>query len=170
MKGLRAFCTRVDQATSFVTAVTAGGFFLVIIGGVVGRLLGHPFSASEEWASLLFVWAMFAGAALCYRRAQHVRLTFLRDRLPPRWQERTDRAAHAVACLFLLLVTVKGAEVAWVLAPTHLPLSGLSQFWRYAPVSLFCGVMTIFAAEGALAPLPLLREGDAPIGTRGRAT
>ena len=48
---------------------------LVLFAGVVSRLFRRPFTWSDEFASILFLWLAMLGAVVAFRRGEHMRMS-----------------------------------------------------------------------------------------------
>lgn len=93
---------------SLMAAIT-GVVFLQVISRYVFR---HPFDWPEEVARFLFVWVALLGAALALRHGAHFSIEALVKRFSKRWQLITALFIHSLLGLFILVVTVKGFELA----------------------------------------------------------
>lgn len=138
--------------TAWITVVATAAFLLILIGGMLLRLSGHPLRAGEELSSLCFVWACFGGAALAYRRRRHVRLGFLSDRLSPAGRRILSWAGELAVIGFLALVVVHSFELIERLGSARMAISGLPQWLAYLPAPLFCSFMLVFAVESLVRP------------------
>ena len=104
MKALRALNRVLAGLTWVLTAISAAAFFIVVVVAIIGREAAWPLAASEELASLLFLWSCFGGAALAYRRHEHIQLTFLTGRLPASGRKQAARMVHGLVLVFLVVV------------------------------------------------------------------
>ena len=89
------------DALYWLCAVIAGVALVlisvVIPWGVYTRYVLHSAASwPEPMAILLTVVLTFFGAAACYRAGSHMRVTVLRDLLPPRPQRAVDLLAEAL--------------------------------------------------------------------------
>lgn len=62
--------------------VAAAGIVAVVLIQVAGRLLGKPFSWTEELTRACFIWMVFMGMAAGMRHADSARVTVLLQYLP----------------------------------------------------------------------------------------
>jgi len=95
-------------------AIIAGGALvsiaIVVPWGVFTRyVLDSAASWPEPMAILLSVVLTFFGAAMCYRSGVHMRVTVLRDALPPLSQRIVDLAGELLMVLISLFMIVWGA-------------------------------------------------------------
>lgn len=68
--------------TDGVTGLAVAAIVLVVLVQVAGRLLGVPFSWTEELTRACFIWMVFAGIAASTRHADAARVTVLLGYFP----------------------------------------------------------------------------------------
>ena len=59
--------------------------FVIVAMGIVSRLIGYPFSWTEEAARLAFVWMIFMGLSFGTKYDKHIRVTILPDKFGPKF-------------------------------------------------------------------------------------
>jgi len=99
----------VEFVCGVLMAAITGVVFLQVISRYVFR---HPFDWPEELARFLFVWVALLGAALALRRGAHFSIEALFKRFSKRWQLIIALFIHGLLGLFILVVTIKGFELA----------------------------------------------------------
>jgi TRAP-type C4-dicarboxylate transport system permease small subunit len=126
-----------DIVLDWVAALLLAATVLLSFAQVIARyilLISTPWT--EELARLLFVWAVFLGAAIGVKRNMHTRVDFLFVRLPPR---------ATTLLLAGMDVLLAGMAVVMVLYGGQLVLSTKADFstslgyprnWFYLPVPL----------------------------------
>jgi TRAP-type C4-dicarboxylate transport system permease small subunit len=134
---------------------------LIVPWGVYTRyVLDSAASWPEPMAILLSVVLTFFGAAMCYRSGIHMRVTVLRDALPPAGQRLVDFAGEALMTLISLFMVVWGARLCaatWHQVIAEFPV--LSVGITYLPIPIG-GVLTLFfIAERLVIGPPPQREG-----------
>lgn len=68
--------------TDGVCGIAVAAIVLVVLTQVVGRLLGMPFSWTEELTRACFIWMVFTGIAASIRHADAARVTVLLQYFP----------------------------------------------------------------------------------------
>ena len=106
---------RLDAILAWITEIPAAALvaaeIAVLFAGVVSRYAFHsPLTWSDELASILFLWLAMLGAVIALRRGEHMRLTAIATRLPPRWREFFETIAAVVVVVFVLLIIVPSGE------------------------------------------------------------
>ncbi len=84
-----------------VELVAAGLLFVEILilgSGVASRyVFDSPLTWTDELASTLFLWLSMLGAAIAFRRGEHMRMTGLVSRVGPRARMFLDAVAIAAS-------------------------------------------------------------------------
>jgi tripartite ATP-independent transporter DctM subunit len=128
---------------------------VVLFAGVVSRYVFHsPLIWSDELASILFLWLAMFGAAVAFRRGEHMRMTALVAKASPRRRAFLDLVAICAALAFLLLIAAPAAEYAYEESYITTPALSLSNSWRAAALPVGTALMAMFAL------LRLVRFGD----------
>ncbi|MEP7275936.1 MAG: TRAP transporter small permease [Betaproteobacteria bacterium] len=103
MRGLVAAADRILRgAAGLALALSGGAMFAQVIARYV---FDAPFAWAEEFATLLFSWIIFLGAAAVQRTDSHLSVDTLRARAGPRGQAALDvfRRLVIIACSAVLL-------------------------------------------------------------------
>src|SRR3954463_15296467 len=78
---------------------------VILFAGVVARYgLHQPLIWSDELASILFLWLAMLGAAVAFRRSEHMRMTAVVANAKPGARAYLDVVATCAALSFLLLI------------------------------------------------------------------
>src|SRR5690554_5609036 len=67
---------------------------------------------SEELTRYCFVWVVMLGSVVAIRKARHMRIDFFVNLLNPKQRKVADLFAYVVMIVFLIALTVKGADIA----------------------------------------------------------
>jgi len=94
---------------SLMVAIT-GVVFLQVVSRYVFR---HPFDWPEELARFLFVWVALLGAALALKRGAHFSIEALVKKFSRGWQLSIALFINILLGIFVLIVTIKGFELAF---------------------------------------------------------
>ena len=94
--------TSADRIIGLVAEIPAVALvvaeILLLSAGVVARyVFNRPLVWSDELASALFLWLAMLGAVVALRRGEHMRLTVIASRSPPRlraWLDTLGRRHH----------------------------------------------------------------------------
>jgi tripartite ATP-independent transporter DctM subunit len=128
---------------------------VILFAGVVARYgLHRPLIWSDELASILFLWLAMLGAAVAFRRAEHMRMTAVVANARPATRAYLDVVATCAALAFLLLIAWPACEYAYEESFITTPALQIPNIWRAAALPTGIGLMALFAL------LRLARVGD----------
>jgi tripartite ATP-independent transporter DctM subunit len=128
---------------------------VILFAGVVARYgLRSPLIWSDELASILFLWLAMLGAAVAFRRSEHMRMTAIVAGAKPAMRNYLDVIATCAALAFLLLVAWPACEYAYEESFITTPALQIPNIWRAAALPVGIGLMALFAL------LRLARAGD----------
>ncbi len=128
---------------------------VILFAGVVARYgLHQPLIWSDELASILFLWLAMLGAAVAFRRAEHMRMTAIVASAKPAMQAYLDLVATCAALAFLLLIAWPSYEYAYEESFITTPALQIPNIWRAAALPSGICLMALFAF------LRLARAGD----------
>ena len=136
-------------------AVLVVAEIVILFTGVVARyVLRQPLIWSDELASILFLWLAMLGAAVAFRRSEHMRMTAVVARASDRMQAYLGLFATCAALAFLLMIVGPAYEYAHEESFITTPALQISNSWRAAALPVGTCLMAVFAL------LRLLRSGD----------
>src|SRR5689334_12726969 len=127
----------------------------ILFAGVVARYgLHRPLIWSDELASILFLWLAMLGAAVAFRRSEHMRMTALVGSAGPAVRAYLDLFAICAALAFLALIVWPSWDYAYEESYITTPALQISNIWRAAALPAGICLMAVFAL------LRLLRAAD----------
>jgi len=128
---------------------------VILFAGVVARYgLQRPLIWSDELASILFLWLAMLGAAVAFRRSEHMRMTAVVASARPALRAYLDVVATCAALAFLLLIARPAYEFAYDESFITTPALQIPNSWRAAALPTGICLMALFAC------LRLARVGD----------
>jgi tripartite ATP-independent transporter DctM subunit len=128
---------------------------VILFAGVVARYgLRQPLIWSDELASILFLWLAMLGAAVAFRRSEHMRMTAVVAAASPPRRVYLDTVATCAALAFLLMIAWPAYQYAYEESFITTPALQISNSWRAAALPVGTGLMALFAL------LRLARTGD----------
>jgi tripartite ATP-independent transporter DctM subunit len=128
---------------------------VILFAGVVARYgLHRPLIWSDELASILFLWLAMLGAAVAFRRSEHMRMTAIVASARPAMRAYLDVVATSAALAFLLLIAWPAYEYAYEESFITTPALQIPNVWRAAALPVGIGLMALFAL------LRLARDSD----------
>src|ERR1700719_2185614 len=128
---------------------------VILFAGVVARYgLHSPLIWSDELASILFLWLAMLGAAVAFRRTEHMRMTAVVASAGPATRAYLDVVATSAALAFLLLIAWPACEYAYEESFITTPALQIANSWRAAALPVGACLMALFAL------LRMARAGD----------
>jgi tripartite ATP-independent transporter DctM subunit len=119
---------------------------VILFAGVVARYgLHRPLIWSDELASILFLWLAMLGAAVAFRRAEHMRMTAVVASAKPAMRAYLDVVASCAALAFLLLIAWPSYEYAYEESFITTPALQIPNVWRAAALPAGICLMALFA-------------------------
>jgi tripartite ATP-independent transporter DctM subunit len=155
----RSFAAALEASLGMLVEIPAAllvvAEIVILFAGVVARYgLHRPLIWSDELASILFLWLAMLGAAVAFRRAEHMRMTAIVANAKPAMRAYLDLVATCAALAFLLLVAWPAYEYAYEESFITTPALQIPNIWRAAALPVGIGLMALFAF------LRLARAGD----------
>src|SRR5437870_13520308 len=119
---------------------------VILFAGVVARYgLHRPLIWSDELASILFLWLAMLGAAVAFRRAEHMRMTAVVANARPVMRAYLDLVATCAGLAFLVLIAWPAYEYAYEESYITTPALQISNIWRAAALPVGIALMALFA-------------------------
>ena len=146
---------RLAMLVEIPAALLVVAEIVILFAGVVARYgLHRPLIWSDELASILFLWLAMLGAAVAFRRSEHMRMTAIVASAKPAMRAYLEVVATCAALAFLLLIAWPAYEYAYEESFITTPALQISNVWRAAALPVGVGLMALFAF------LRLARAGD----------
>ncbi|WP_234730297.1 TRAP transporter large permease [Acidocella facilis] len=133
-------------AVEIPAAILALVEILILSASVFYRfVLDSPLVWADELAGILFLWLAMLGAVIALQRGQHMRMTAIVNRVPPRVAAFLEGFALAATSLFLLLMIPPSWSYANNQAPILSPALGLSDMIRTSAIPVAAMLMLLQA-------------------------
>ncbi|HEV7407654.1 MAG TPA: TRAP transporter large permease subunit [Bradyrhizobium sp.] len=138
--------TTLGMLVEIPAALLVVAEIVILFAGVVARYgLHRPLIWSDELASILFLWLAMLGAAVAFRRAEHMRMTAVVASTRPATRAYLDVVATCAALAFLLLIAWPACEYAYEESFITTPALQILNIWRAAALPAGIGLMALFA-------------------------
>ena len=150
LRGGRSWLRTLDKGLGHLIEVPAAILvvleIVVLLSGVVSRYVFHqPIVWSDELASILFLWLAMLGAAVAFRRAEHMRMTALVAMASPRVQAFLETVALVAGLIFVALVLEPAYEFASDELFVLTPALEVTNAWRAAALPVGFALMLLIA-------------------------
>lgn len=117
--------------------------FFIFLQIIMRFVVGHSLVWSEELGKFIFVWISWLGISIGERKNEHIKITMVTDKLPPKWQKVCEIVAYLIL-LAILAVTIYYAVVLVVFQQkVHYAGIKISTSWGYLSLVLGCGFMAL---------------------------
>ena len=148
--------SRLGMLVEIPAAMLVVAEIVILFAGVVARYgLRQPLIWSDELASILFLWLAMLGAAVAFRRSEHMRMTAIVANTKPSMRAYLDCVATCAALAFVILIAWPSYEYAYEESFITTPALQIPNIWRAAALPVGIGLMALFAF------LRLARSGNA---------
>ncbi|MCP3469861.1 TRAP transporter large permease subunit [Bradyrhizobium sp. CCGUVB1N3] len=149
----------LERVLGFIVEIPAAilvvAEIVILFAGVVARYGFHrPLVWSDELASILFLWLAMLGAAVAFRRSEHMRMTAIVASASPAMRAYLDLVAVCAALAFLVMIAWPSYDYAYEESFITTPALQISNMWRAAALPVGICLMAAFAV------LRLLRAAD----------
>jgi len=140
----------IDRALGLLVEIPAAilvvAEIVILFAGVVARYgLRQPLIWSDELASILFLWLAMLGAAVAFRRSEHMRMTAIVGAASPPVRAYLDAVATCAALAFLVLIVWPAYQYADEQSFITTPALQISDIWRALALAVGSGLMALFA-------------------------
>ena len=99
----------LDKVLEFVCCVLLGLMTIFATWQVASRyVFNKPSTVTEELVLICFVWMGLLGAAYVFGKQEHMRMSFLVDKLSEKNQEKMQLLAEVMVIIFAVLILIFG--------------------------------------------------------------
>lgn len=143
----------IERVVGWLLALLFAGLIGTVFMQVFARnVLLIPLVWTLDLAQLLFVWSIFLGAALAFRRGQHYEINVWPERGLLSWIPRVVVWVGSTIVIGVLINN--GYAMTLIGLNREMQSLGFSQLWFYLPIPLSGCLMALFLAEKLLNPKP----------------
>lgn len=146
----RSFIASIDAIlgpmVEVPAAILVAAEIVILFAGIFSRYVLHaPITWSDELASILFLWLAMLGAAVAFRRGEHMRMTAFVGKVPVAWRALLELVAIVAALAFLVLIVEPAFEFAVEEAAIVTPALEIRNIWRAAALPVGTTLMIAIA-------------------------
>ena len=125
-EGFTKFLYKVEKISSYIPMALLGIMSIVVWLEVFFRyVLRSPISWAPETARYIFIWIVFLGAFLAFRRGSHLKMDILVRFLPERVTARLNLITDVLTVIYTSLVLWSGRELIAKSIYQSMPLLGI---------------------------------------------
>ena len=156
--GTVALADRVLRTAAALALACAG---IALFAQVIARyVFNAPFSWAEEFATLLFSWIIFLGAAAVQRTDSHLSVDALRTLVGPAGQMTLDVIRRLVIILCSGVLLWQGIVLSMRMWPLQYPAMEVTRSLLYMTVPVGAAFTILFAVRSLWKREPPAQEGE----------
>ena len=148
MRRVGAFLDVIARALEIVLALLFVALFLVTMLNIVLRNVG---GVAWMWipalSRLTFIWIVFLGITVAYRRGDHLVVDALVKRLGGRARKAVTLVTHGLLLPFAVMLFVYGREIALVRMRVRFDTWHWPTGWAYMAVPFAAAILLAFVLE-----------------------
>ncbi len=138
--------TVLGRMVEIPVALLVAAEIVILFAGVLSRYVWHsPLIWSDELASILFLWLAMLGAAVAFRRGEHMRMNIVAGMVGPQGRALLEVCAITFAFAFCLMVLPHALDYAEEEAFIRTPALDLENSWRASALATGLALMVAFA-------------------------
>ncbi|MDA8048406.1 MAG: TRAP transporter large permease subunit [Rhodospirillales bacterium] len=154
MRGSFALRMVLTWVTEIPAAALVGVEVVILFAGVIWRYaLDSPLVWSDELAEMLFLWLAMLGAVIALRRREHMCMTALVARLPPRRRRFLGAVVAMAVVTFVAELLPQAASYMISVNAITSPTLGIPDSWRVAGLVVALVLLLVAAVEQLLGEL-----------------
>ena len=141
----------LNRLAELICIPTAIGFIIILLVQIFFRfVIQGSIAWSLEVIQICFLWSVFMGVSIAWKKHSHIMFHFVIDRLPSDLQRLMLLVGHAAALVFFLYIVIYGFRESVRLAPSHFEVLNISENWSQLPVPLSSFFMAVHTLDRIL--------------------
>lgn len=141
MKNIQKIITSLDSIISGVSLLLI--VFMTVAGVVMRKCFGNPIAWLEEMQIFFFVWTIFLGGSIAFRKGGQVSIDLIAARLNPKARKVLDIFCYVVAMLVLIYLCKGGFELAASVTKKVTPYFKISYKYIDLAAPIGCIIMMV---------------------------
>lgn len=101
----------LNKLVDAFAGIAAGSIVITVIIQIMGRVLGNPAPWTEEGTRFIFIWMIFLGIGMGFRKAESARVTIMLGYAPSFFRKLSKWTYTAFSVVFFGFMIVYGFEV-----------------------------------------------------------
>lgn len=141
MKHIQKIITGLDSIISGVSLLLI--ILMTVAGVVMRKCFGNPIAWLEEMQIFFFVWTIFLGGSIAFRKGGQVSIDLIAARLNPKARKVLDVFCYVVAMLVLIYLCKGGFELAASVTKKVTPYFKISYKYIDLAAPIGCIIMMV---------------------------
>jgi len=148
MQAIRKLLDISEHTLAVVCIVSFVAMFILGIATVVFRfVIQSSLAFPDELIRYLFVWLIFLGSAIAFRRNMHAAIGVLVAHLPATLKRASLIFATLISGFFFLVIMIYGIDLTLRVRPQISPALEVSMAWVYGAVPVGMAFLLVYAIE-----------------------
>ena len=143
---------QLDSLEKMVTYACIVSFSIMAIMGVLQVLfryfLQQSLDYSEELCRYTFIWSIFFGSVICYRRGSHAAVEIFVNMMPTKARKAVLIISNITCAAFFILLVIQGCNITIDAMDQSSASLGVSMAYAYAAVPVGALLLFVFSLEG----------------------
>ena len=141
MKQIQKILTGLDSIISGISLIII--VLMTVAGVIMRKCFGNPIAWLEEMQIFFFVWTIFLGGSVAFRKGGQVSIDLIAARLKPNARKILDIFCYIVAMLVLIYLCKGGFELAASVTKKVTPYFKISYKYIDIAAPIGCIIMMI---------------------------
>jgi TRAP-type C4-dicarboxylate transport system permease small subunit len=155
-------CDVVTKIAEFVLGGAMAAIVLITLAAVWWRyVVNAPIAWIEQVSNMLFVWIVFIGAAVLYRRQLHIAVDYFVGMLPERFNNTAFWVIETLNLTFIVILFIFSLKLTIDVLPSTTGALDITPAYYYASAPIACAMMMLFFVEKMLDPTKRVPSGSA---------
>jgi TRAP-type C4-dicarboxylate transport system permease small subunit len=108
-------------------------------------VMNSSLSWSEEFGRILFVWVIFLGTSIGFKRGAHMGLHFITEMTPAPIRKVIQKISIICSAVFFLFIVIQGISVTLKMTSQATPALGISAAWQLSAIPVGALIILIHA-------------------------
>ena len=140
---MKKFFRVLNKTEEIVVVALFVAMVAIIFFQVVMRKLNSSLSWSEELAKFIMIWLSWIGISIGEKRGEHIKISVLTDRFPPKLQHIFNIISEIIVILICVVTVYYGVSLVGSQWGTRYAGIHISVGWGYLSVVVGCSLMIL---------------------------
>ncbi len=155
-------CDIVTKIAEFFLGAAMAAIVLITLSAVWWRyVINDPIAWIEQVSNMLFIWIVFLGSAVLYRRQLHIAVDYFVGMLPQHAQNIAFWIIEVLNLSFIVILFIFSLKLTIDVLPSTTGALDITPAYYYASAPVACALMMLFFVEKILDPSKRVPTGAA---------
>ena len=155
-------CDVVTKVAEFLLGAAMAAIVLITLGAVWWRyVMNDPIAWIEQVSNMLFVWIVFIGSAVLYRRQLHIAVDYFVLMLPQCTHGVAYWVIETLNLSFIVVLFIYSLKLTIDVLPSTTGALDITPAYYYSSAPVACVMMMLFFVEKIIDPTKRMPTGTA---------